>query len=105
MQSVQRGELGANRVGVGMVKVVEDGQGPLPSVAGGVGVAGGVVSVAEVGEGIGLVVAVAMVPVQGQGVLIAGDGFGVVAEVMVGETEAVPGVGLPETVAELPVLG
>jgi hypothetical protein len=60
------------------------------------------VSVAEVGEDDGYVVAVADVSeqVEGVGVLVAVDGLVVVAEV-VGVAEAVPRVRLPEAVAEL----
>jgi hypothetical protein len=54
-----------------VVEVVKDVQGVLPGVAGGGGIAGGVVGVAEVGEGVGFVVAVAEVPDQGEGVLVA----------------------------------
>ena len=85
--------------GVGMVEVVEDGQGLLPGLAGGPGVAAGVVGVAEVGEGVSFVVAVAEVPDQSEGVLVAGDGLGVVPEVVVGVAEAVPRRGLSAAVA------
>src|SRR2546421_4903531 len=88
---VKAGEFGADLGGVGVVHFVEDGQGLLPGVAGGLRVAGGVVGVAEVGEGVGLVVAVAGVPDQSEGVLVAGDGLGVLAEVVVGVAQAVPG--------------
>src|SRR6266545_1099566 len=94
-------ELGADRGGVGVVKVGEDGEGLLPGIAGGGGVAGGVMGVTEVGEHVGFVVAVAEVPKQHEGVLVAGDGFGVVAEVVVGVAQAVPGVGLPDAVVQL----
>jgi hypothetical protein len=42
-------EFGADGVGVGVVDVGEDVQGVPPGIAGGVGVTGGVVGVAEVG--------------------------------------------------------
>jgi len=71
-----------------VVEVVEDGQGLLPGVAGGVEFAGGVVDVAEVVEGVGLAVAGAEVPVQGEGVPVADDGLGVLAEVVMGVAEA-----------------
>jgi hypothetical protein len=64
-----------------------------------------VVGVAEVGEGGGFFVAVAEVPHQVEGVLVAGDGLGVVAEVVVGVAEAVPGGGLPVAVVEVLVQG
>lgn len=58
-------------------------------------VAGGVVSVAEVDEGFGFAVAVAVLPVKRDGALVAGDGLVVVVEVVMGIAKAVPGAGLP----------
>jgi hypothetical protein len=75
-------------LGVGVVEVGEDVQGGGPGGAGGVGVAGGVVGVSEVGQGGGFVVVVAEVAEQGEGVLVAVDGVGVVAEVVVGVCRA-----------------
>src|SRR5262249_14538994 len=98
--AVEAGELDAELLGVGVVEVVEDGEGQLPGVAGSVVVACGVVGVADVGEGAGFFVPVAEVTVQGEGVVVAGDGVGVVAELVVGIAEAVPGSGLAVTVAE-----
>ena len=77
----------------GVVELVADGQGVLVGVAGGVGVVGGVVSVAEAGEGGGFLVVVAEVAELVEGVVVAGGGLGVVAEVVVGVAEAVPCVG------------
>src|SRR5215470_15760424 len=99
------GEFGAELVGVGVVEVVEDGEGLVPGVVGGVVVAGGAVGVADADEGGGFVVAVAEVAAQGECVVVAGEGLGVVAEVVVGVAEAVPGVGLPVAVAEFLVQG
>jgi hypothetical protein len=67
-----------------------------------VGITGGVMGVAEAGEGVGLAEAVADLPVQVEGLLVARDGLALVAEVMVGIAEAVPGLGLTVAVAELP---
>src|SRR5439155_19407527 len=92
-------------VGVGVVEPVEDVQGLPPRVAGGPDVARGVVGVAEVGEGGGLVLAAAEVPELAEGVRVAGDGLSVVAEVVVGVSEAVPRVGLPVLVVEFLVQG
>ena len=58
---------GTKVVGVGVVEVVENAQGLLPCLPGGLGTAGGVMGVAEVGEHVGLVVAVAEVAVEGSG--------------------------------------
>src|SRR5262249_19641594 len=97
---VKGGEFGAELVGVGVVEVVKNGEGLVPSFACGVVVAGGVVGVAEVGEDVGFCVAVAKVAVQGEGVAVVGEGVGVVAEVVVGVADAVPGLGLPVAVAQ-----
>jgi hypothetical protein len=72
-------EFGAQVLGVGLIELGEDGQGLLVGVAAGVGVAGGLVRVAEVGQSVGFVVAVADIPEQVEGVAVAGDGLGVVA--------------------------
>lgn len=45
-------------------------------------------------------VSVAEVAVRGEDVLVARDSVGVVAEVVMGVTEAVPGFGLPVAVVE-----
>jgi hypothetical protein len=68
----------------GVGELVEDGQGLLPGVAGGLRVSGGVVGVAEAGEGVGFVVAVADLPVELDRLLVAGEGLGVLAELVVG---------------------
>jgi hypothetical protein len=60
-----------------VAEVVEDGQGLLPAVAGGFGLAGGVVGVAGSGQSPGLVVAVVYVTADAEGLLIAGDGLAV----------------------------
>jgi hypothetical protein len=93
-------EFCADLVGAGVVEFVEDGQGVSPSEAGAVEVVGGVVGVAEVDDAVGLVVAVAEVVVQVDGVLVAGDGPGVVAEVLVGVAETVPRLGQTAAVIE-----
>jgi hypothetical protein len=101
---IQFAEFRADMLGVGVVEVDQDGQCKLPGVAGGVEVAGDVVGLAEVGEKGGLVVAVVL-PGQVDGVLVAGDGLVVLAEVVVGVADAVPGNGLPVAVAEFLVQG
>src|SRR5947199_6597477 len=90
---VDGGEFGADGVGVGVLEVGEDGQGLLVGVAGGLGVAGGALGVAEVDEAGRFPVAFATVVVFVDGLLVAVDGLGVVAEVVVGVAEAVPGGG------------
>ena len=47
-------EFGAEHVGVGMAQVLEDGQGLLPGVPGGLFFTEGVVGVAEQGEDVGV---------------------------------------------------
>jgi hypothetical protein len=92
--------LGADAGGVGVVEVGEDVKGVLPCGVGGVGVAGGVVGLAEAGEGGSFVEAVAQAAVQRQCPPVAVEGLGVVGEMVVDVAEAVPGVGLPFAVVE-----
>lgn len=98
---VELADGGAELVGVGVVEFVEDAQSVLPGGSGGVGIGGGVVCVAEMGEGGGFGVAVAEVAAQVNGVPVAGDGFVSAAEAAVGVAETVPGGGLPVAVADL----
>jgi hypothetical protein len=99
VELVEAVEFGTEPVGVGRVKMIEDDNCLLPDGTGGSCVADGVVGVAEVGEGLGQAVAVAEVVIQLDGVLKAGDGLGVVAEVVVDVAEAVPGASLSTLVA------
>ena len=68
------GELDANLVGVWMLEFLEDREGLLPGLHRLRVVGGGVPGVAEVGQGVGLVVAVAEGAKEGKGVLVAQDG-------------------------------
>ena len=92
-------------VGVGVFEVGEDGQGLLPRMAGGGGVAGGVVGVAEAAEDFGFVVAVAEVSEHLDGVLVGSDGLDMLAEVLACVADAVPGGRLLAKVAEFVVQG
>jgi hypothetical protein len=83
-------ELDADLVGVGVVELLEDGQGLLPRGAGWVRVAGGVVGVTDVGEHLGFGAAIAEFPTEVEGVLVAGDGLRVVAKAVMGLAEDVP---------------
>jgi hypothetical protein len=91
--------------GVGVLQVLEDHLGLFPGVAGGVAVAGGVVRVAEAGEGAGLLVAVPERAEEIEGLAVALDGLSVVAEVLVGVAETVECFGFPGPVAEAAVQG
>jgi hypothetical protein len=105
-RSVRLLEFGAELVGVGVVELVEDDQGVLPGLVCGLGIAGGVVRVAEPGECVGFAVEVAEIPVQLEGVLVAGDCLGVVAEVVVGIADDLPCLSLSvEVAADLLVQG
>ena len=89
------GQQVAHPLGVGVAEVVEDAPGPAARRGAAGRVAGGVVGVAEPGEGVGFVVAVAELAVQRRG--RAGSRWtprAWSAEVVVGVAEAVPGVGL-----------
>lgn len=96
-------EPGANLIRVGVVQVVKDGQGLLPTLTGGRKAAAGVLRVADVDQDKGLIVPVTDLARQSQGVLIAGDGGGIAAEVMVSVGKAVPGHGRTEIVTQLTV--
>ena len=61
------------------------------------------VSVAEMGEGIGLVIAVAEIAIAVEGVPVSDGGGGVVAAVMAGVPDAVPGGRLAVPVAKFAV--
>jgi hypothetical protein len=81
-------QQGADLVGGRRVKAVQELPCPPPGLAGRAGIAGGVVAGAQLGEGAGFAVAVAELPEQVEGLPVAGDGLGVVTEVMVGVAEA-----------------
>jgi hypothetical protein len=84
-----------------VTEAVEQGEPLSPCDAGRLEIARGAMGVAEMGEGDGFLAPVAELPEQVECVLVAGDGLGVVAKVLVGEAEAVPRQGLPWAVAEL----
>jgi hypothetical protein len=84
-----------------VAEVVQDGERFLPGGAGLIRLTCGEAGVADVAERLGLGPPVADLPVQAEGPLVAGGRFGVVAEVVVGEPEAVPDVGLQPGVAKL----
>ena len=88
-------QLGAKLVSSGVPQPLQDGHGLPPGGAGGGGVAGGLVGVAEVAECLCLLVVIPDLVEQPGGPLVAVAGAGVPAEVVVRVAEAVPGVGLP----------
>ena len=89
-----------------MLQVVEDGQRLLPGLPGLGQFAGGVAGVAEVGEDRLLpVAAVADFRAMRERALVAGGGFGEVAQLVLGVPEAVPGVGLPRRSPSFAVQG
>lgn len=96
--AVEMAEPGADLISVGVVQIVKDGQGLPQVLTGRRQVPAGVVHFAKVGQRDGLSVPVTEFASQPQAVLIAGDGFGVVAEVLVGVGEAVAGDGRAEIV-------
>jgi len=80
---------GADPGRVDVTQVIQDAQGLLPGVLGAVLVAGGVADVAKVGEELGFIEAVAEFAHDVDGAKMAVDGFGEVAELMLGVAEAV----------------
>jgi hypothetical protein len=101
----QVAELLADPAGVGVVKLIEDVQGLLPGVACGVGMTRGVMSVADVDERGRFGPAVPEVAEHGERLFVAAGGAGVLAELVVGVAEAVPGVRLAGPVAKLLLQG
>jgi hypothetical protein len=98
-------EFVADLFGVRVLQVLEDGLGLFPGVTGGVVTTGGVVRVAEAGEGNGFLVAVPDRAEKIECLAVALDGLPVVAEVLVGVAETVECLGLPHLVAEVAVQG
>ena len=98
-------ELGADLVGVGMLQVVKDGERLLPGLPGLRQLARGVAGVAEVGEGVRFIEAVAGFPVQAERALVAGGGFGEVAQMVLGVSQAVPDISLEPAVADFRAQG
>lgn len=93
-------EPGLDLGGVWMMEAAEDGQRLLPGVAGRLMVSRGVLAIAEFGEGVGLMVAVTELAIQGQGLLVAGDRVWVAAEAVQRVADAGPRGGLTMAVAE-----
>jgi hypothetical protein len=81
-----------------MLDVLEDGERLQPSLARFREIVGGVAGVAEVGEGVRFDPAVAEFPGYGERALIAVDGFGKVAEMVLGVAQAVPRMSLASAV-------
>jgi hypothetical protein len=88
-------------VGVGVVQVGEDGQCLMPVVPGGLAVARGLPGVAEMDQGVGLVVAIVQLTEEDERLLEAGARLGLVADAVIGEAETVQRLRLPDDVTEL----
>lgn len=85
------------------MQVFQDGKCLLPGPVGGIEIIGRAVGVAEMTEGVGLVVAVAEFTVAVESMLIRDRGLGVAAEVMADISDAVPGGCFAVPVAEFAV--
>ena len=83
------------------MQVIDDGQGLVPGVPGGVVIAGGLVGVAELVEGVGFFVAAPALAEQVECLAVAPDGLPLVAEVLVGVAETGKYIGFPSLVAEV----
>jgi hypothetical protein len=94
------GELGADLVGLGELKVLEDAQRLLPGLPSLAQLAGGVAVVAEVGKGIRFIDAVAGFPENAERAPVAGGGFGKVTQMVLGVPQAVPGCSLDPAIAD-----
>src|ERR1700733_9763908 len=89
--------------GVGVAQVVEDVQGQAPGVVGPLRISYSVVGVAEVGEDRGFIEPIGEFAEDAKGTAVTVDGLEEAAEVMLGVADAVPGVCLAATVADLTV--
>src|SRR5215472_12456272 len=92
------GELGADPVSVGVLDVLEDGERLLPGLPGLRQIVGGLMGVAEAGEGVRFIEAVAGFPEEAEGALVAGGGFGEVAQMVLGVPQTVPDMPLEPAV-------
>jgi hypothetical protein len=99
---IQVAELPADLLGIGVIHLVQDRQGLPPGAAGGPWVGGIVAGVPEAGESAGVVVTVADGLPKAQRPIVGGDGLPVVAELMLGEADAIQAAGLVFAVAYLP---
>lgn len=88
--------------GVGVVEGVENRRSLMPRLAGGLGLPGRELGVAEVGQDGGLGVAVAELPEQAERAPITRHGCGVIAALVLGIAQVVPALGLIAAIAEFP---
>ena len=82
-----------------MLDVFEDGERLLPGLPCLREITGDITGVTEVGEGVRFNPAVTEFPGDVERVFIAGDGFGKVAQMMLGVAQAVPRMALTSAVA------
>src|SRR5262249_8010030 len=94
-------QLCPDRFGVWVAQVVEYCQRLMPGRPGAVFAAGRQPGIAKMGEYLGCVKQVPKLPVQGKGPLVAFDRIWIIAEMMVGKAETVPGSGLSVPVVEV----
>ena len=87
--------------GVGVMKVIEDGQRLPPGVTGAASIARGLARIAEVVKNDRLVEAVAEITRQLQRMLVAGSCLVIVSQVVLHIAKAVPGRGLAVPVTEV----
>lgn len=82
-----------------MLDVFEDGERLLPGLPRLREITGGITGVTEVGEGVRFNPAVTEFPGDAERALIAGGGFGKVAQMVLGVAQAVPRMSLTSAVA------
>jgi hypothetical protein len=99
------GKLGADLVGVGVLDVLEDGQRLLPSLPSLRQLGGSMMGVTEVGERVRFIEAVSGFPEDTDRAMVAGGGFGGVAQMVLGVSQAVPDLSLEPAVADFRAQG
>jgi hypothetical protein len=75
-------EFGADLIGIWELQIVGDSQGLLPCLAGEPRLSVAVVGIAEMGQNVRPEEAVIQFPEESEGLLVADDGFGVLAKVV-----------------------
>ena len=103
--NVDRAQPAMELVALAVGQLIDDAKRLQPRLARAGPIVDREADVAEAGQCLHLAAAVAELPIERQRMPVLGGGLPVVAEVMVGEAEAIPRVGLAATIAEAAVQG